>query len=255
MNNAVVIGGQGVVGKATRLAFKIKSYYDLLGSNITWEDVCKKRYIFLSLPTPALKKGHDIRVLNNTIMKIERESNIKHLYIVRSTTTPGQLEKIEHKLYTGSHIVHLPEFLTMSTWKEDANCPDIVMVGSDDTGSGKEVMNIMKKRFGYWKTRYFLTDLATSQLTKCAINNFYALKVVFANELFDFAKKVGAEYETVKRAMYARKWVGNNHLDVYFNGVRGVRGPCLPKELKAMAGATNSKLLQTALEINNKLVK
>lgn len=244
--NAVVIG-YGVVGKATAKALGIRKYIDHKGSNTTLAEAAKCRYIFLCLPTPVTGETHDMGEIVKTIADLNYYPG-ERIYIVRSTTTPGQLSSLGLK-----NVVHYPEFLTMKTADQDASNPDIVVVGECDLETGIEVAELLKKRFP--KAKHFLTDITTSELTKCAINNFYALKVIFANEMYDFANEIGADYEAVKDAMYERKWIGANHLEVIFHGERGVRGACLPKELKAMTHATGSPLLEIALKLNEKYVK
>lgn len=252
-SESVVIGGLGVIGIATRHTFKIKDYIDLKGSNIAMEEVARnKKYIFICLPTPAHNSLHDVSNIESVIANILSLGGEDKIFVVRSTTSPGQLEKLSKKLQI-KNIVHYPEFLTMSTWKKDSDNPDIVVLGFINKKVGSDVMNLLKDRFGE-KPKYISTDLATSELIKCSINNFYALKVIFANEIYDFSSKVGADYTKVKEAMYNRKWIGANHLDIFFRGARGVRGPCLPKELEAMVKASKSRLLKVAKEINDKLV-
>jgi UDP-glucose 6-dehydrogenase len=80
-----------------------------------------------------------------------------------------------------------------------------------------------------------LTDTVTAEFIKYAINTFYATKVLFANALYDVAENLGIEYDTVRDAMYARKWIGGNHLTVPWKGKRGINGKCLPKDLAAFA--------------------
>ena len=152
-------------------------------------------------------------------------------------------------------IVHLPEFLTEATWKQDTEHPDLIVIGSEDDNYAREVEALLRSR--YKTEEIHRTDTATSETLKYAINGFYALKVVYANELFDFCQRAGANYGTIKNCMYQRKWIGKNHLEVWFSHgleeqpVRGVRGKCLPKDLKAFANYSKSKLLKTAKELND----
>jgi len=250
MDNAVVVGGLGIVGNATRKAFGIKDYFDLRGSTITLEEIAKKkRYVFICLPTPPSQSGHKIDDILAIIRQIEQYPGGQKIYIIRSTTTPGQCQHIMNTLGIDC-VVHNPEFLTQSTWEEDIEHPDIIVVGSEKKQYGEEVVALYQARYrGY---PIFHTDTKTSEMIKCAINTFYALKVVFANEIYDICQKVGCDYDTVREAMYARKWIGKNHLRVVFNGRRGVRGKCLPKDLKAFNKAFESKLLLVAEELNRK---
>ena len=250
-DNAVVIGGLGVVGTATRKSLGIKDYFDLKGSTITLKDIAaKKRYIFICLPTPAKNSVHQVKPIKDIIKQIEQYEGGQHVFVVRSTTTPGQLDHMSDELGIDS-IVHYPEFLTMSTWEKDILDPELVVVGARKKDYGEQVMGIIMARYSGGPS-YFLTNLVTSELIKTGINSFYAMKVVFANEMYDFAQKVGADYDTFREALYARKWIGRNHLRAIFNGVRGVRGRCLPKDLDALATVTNSKLLRVVKELNKK---
>jgi nucleotide sugar dehydrogenase len=251
MNNAVVIGGSGVIGNATRLFFNIKDQWSRSIQTLTMEEVGKKKWVFICVPTPARNSIHDISIIHDTIAEIQKYGD--PLIVVRSTTTPGQLDKLSEEFHTDK-IIHFPEFLTMATWKEDTMNPDIIVIGGRNCKHVDKLEKIVKKILGFKNPKYFKTNLTTSELIKCSINNFYALKVIFANEIFDYAKKVDANYTMLKEAMYSRKWIGGNHFDVIFKGKRGVRGPCLPKELEAMVVATGSPLLKAAKEINDKLI-
>lgn len=251
MNNAVVVGGSGVIGTATRKLFGITDQYSRNTKTLTLEELGKKKYVFICVPTPATSKGHDISIIRDYIAAIRLYGD--PLIIVRSTTTPGQLEQLSEEFQTDK-ILHFPEFLTMDTWEEDALKPDIVVIGGKNAKYMNRLHMLITMNIQHAANAWIHTDLTTSELIKCSINNLYALKVIFANEMYDFAQKIGADWETVKDAMYARKWIGANHLDVFYKGKRGVRGPCLPKELEAMANTTKSKLLQTALQINERIV-
>jgi len=87
-------------------------------------------------------------------------------------------------------------------------------------------------------------------MIKYAINTLYALKVVFANQIFDYCRNIGANYNVIKDAMYARKWIGKNHLEVWHQGNRGAGGKCLEKDLEALAGESDLPLLKVANMLN-----
>lgn len=245
----VCVGGLGVVGKATMKTFGIKDCFDLKGSTLTLEEIANyKRYVFICVPTPVEGEAdvHDISAIRQIIKQIDNYGG-SHLYIVRSTTTPGQLKHLAEELDIDT-IVHAPEFLTMSTWKQDVEDPDLIVVGALLERYGDEVAALFRAR--YPNVELIQTTTTTSEMIKTAINSFYAIKVVFANEVYDACTRLDIEYDTVKEAMYKRKWIGQNHLDAVFNGVRGVRGPCLPKDLRAFGNGTGSKLAQLASKLN-----
>jgi UDPglucose 6-dehydrogenase len=249
--NAVVIGGLGIVGQSTRHALGIYNYYDLSGSNVYYKDLNQFKYIFLCLPTPVDKNGeYKIGDIKKVITDIKGNPD-KNIFILRSTVSPGTCKKLAEE--TKQIIVHVPEFLTESTWKEDSEWPDIVVIGADNSKIRKEIEGLFRSRFR--GANFILTDTITSETIKVSINSFYALKVVFANQIYDFCQKSGANYETVKEAMYARKWIGKNHLDVWHKGGRGASGKCLLKDLDAFANSSKLPLLEIANVLNKELVK
>ena len=153
----------------------------------------------------------------------------------------------------GANIVHVPEFLSEDTWKKDSEWSDIVVIGSDDKKIGDDVLGIFKGR--YKGAEFIYTDSTTAEMIKYAINCFYATKVVYANQVADYAEKVGANYTTIKKAMYARAWIGKNHLEIWHKGGRGSGGHCLEKDLEAFTEATKSALLKVANDLNKQLLK
>jgi len=142
----------------------------------------------------------------------------------------------------------------MSTWEKDAEWPDIVVIGGEDKKSRDEIVGIYKSR--YKGSEFIITDTITSEVIKYGVNTFYAQKVVFANQLYDFCKVEKANYETVKKALYARKWIGHNHLRIWNKeGKRGAGGGCLAKDLEAFAKFTKLPLLLKAYELNQEYLK
>jgi UDPglucose 6-dehydrogenase len=142
--------------------------------------------------------------------------------------------------------------LTESTAEEDAIHPDIVVVGGDQKNYVDDVVGIYQ---GHIKTaKIITTDSITAETVKYAVNTFYTTKCVFANEIFDICQRIGANYETIKEAMYSRKWIGKNHLDIWHKGGRGAGGKCLEKDLEAFENYSKSKLLETVKKLNDILL-
>ena len=239
MKNEGFIVGYGVVGQATAKALGITKYFDLKGSPWTLEDARKYKYIFICVPTPTVNGRCDTSAVEATVKQLGGN----HVFVIRSTVTPGTCRNLANKYHVMT--VSYPEFLTMSTAEEDALNPDLVVIGSDHKPALDGLSNYFLTDFpkdGSKGVPYLVrTDSTTAEMIKYAINTFYATKVVFANALYDVCQSAGVDYDTVKRAMYKRKWVGDNHLTVPFNGKRGLGGPCLPKDLEAFA-SYSSKL-------------
>lgn len=248
LNNAVIIGN-GVVGKSTAESLGITKYFDLKSNNISFEEASKQRYIFICLPTPTIDGKCFIGDIEDTVRKISKQKTTDTVIIIRSTVTPGTCRRLSKKYKIP--IIHHPEFLTEATVDDDTKNPDMLVFGSDSPNELKDFVEIYKES----SARKFVMDSISSETLKYAINVFYATKVVFANQIFDLCQKNGAEYDLIKEAMYQRKWIGKNHLDVWHKGYRGAGGNCLPKDLEAFTNYSKKPLLKEILKINRQLLK
>ena len=225
--DAVVIGGLGVVGTATRKMLGIDKYYDLDDSGISMEELRNTKYVFLCLPTPTVEGVCDVSRVRTYIQGLGEG----HVYIIRSTVIPGTAQQLA--LEFGVPVLSCPEFLTEATADVECLHPDLIILGADEDHLCTEVW---ERLFANVRVdRVVFTDTKTAEFIKYAVNTFYATKVLFANALYDVAQGIGIDYDTVRDAMYARKWIGGNHLTVPWKGTRGVNGKCLPKDLDAFA--------------------
>ena len=99
-----------------------------------------------------------------------------------------------------------------------------------------------------------------AEMVKYFGNTWFAIKVVFANQMYDLCKKIGADYDTIMESASADKRIGRSHLEVIHKGYRGYGGKCLPKDIKALiqfadANGVDLVLHKTAEEINSRLMK
>jgi UDPglucose 6-dehydrogenase len=93
-------------------------------------------------------------------------------------------------------------------------------------------------------------------------NAFYALKVAYANQMYDLCQKMGVDYNLVKECAKAEPMmVGdqqNTHLEIFHKGYRGYGGKCLPKDTRSIIQLAEKfgvdlSLLKKAEEYNNAL--
>ncbi|MEK7103904.1 MAG: LAGLIDADG family homing endonuclease, partial [Patescibacteria group bacterium] len=66
-----------------------------------------------------------------------------------------------------------------------------------------------------------------AEMVKYFGNNWFAVKVAFANQMYDICSKIGADYDTVMEAASADKRIGPSHLVALHKGYRGYGGKCL----------------------------
>lgn len=70
----------------------------------------------------------------------------------------------------------------------------------------------------------------SAELCKLMENSFIATKVMFCNEFYDLANKVGVDWNELREIWLADPRVGRSHTYVYPQN-RGFSGKCLPKDL------------------------
>lgn len=231
------------------MSFGIEKYYSRHDANITLEEASKYRYVFICMPTPTVEGKCFTDDIYDTVVKIaEGDPNNQCIFIIRSTVTPGFCKKLSDEL--SINIVSNPEFLSEDTWEKDAIQPILVVLGSNNTDIGGEVLGLYRGRFKYIEP--VVTDLSTAETIKYALNNFFSTKVIFSNEIYDFARSVKANYETIRNVLEKHPWGSKNHLTVYYKSKRGIHGKCLPKDLEFFANLTKSSLFNTLLKINER---
>ena len=119
MKKVGVIGG-GFVGSAIVSGFSLHSEIKVFDkdprkSTHTLEQVVSdSEFIFVCVPTPmsdAMGGGIDTTIIENVFSDIESniKSDMNPILIIKSTVTPGTIEKLQDK-YPSLDIIHSPEF-------------------------------------------------------------------------------------------------------------------------------------------------
>jgi len=98
-----------------------------------------------------------------------------------------------------------------------------------------------------------------AEMIKYFGNTFLATKVIFANQMYELCKRLDIDYEIVRRCVSADERIGPSHLNIYWDGYRGYRGKCFPKDMKALIQFADKKGVDLKLhkiveEINEKLI-
>lgn len=247
MDNACVLG-YGVVGRATAEVFGVKKYYSRSSQNITLDQAKECKYIFVCLPTNVEMGKYVTTDIEDIIQKVATKDNI---IILRSTIYPGFSRSLYERF--GVNIVFNPEFLNEDTAVDDAKNPDLVVIGADNNDLISQVRAMYASRFP--RISPIATDLNTAEFIKLGLNAFFATKVVFANQMYDYAQVVGANYEQYKQVIHQHRWGTRNHFDIFHKNGRGAGGKCLRKDLSAIAHYSQRPLLMAADILNRWLLK
>lgn len=253
MNSDKCILGWGTVGKCTALTFGIEKYYSRSDANITLEEASKCKFIFICLPTPTVEGVCDTSAITEIIKKLQTYPDFSNAtIIIRSTVYAGYNKYLQAELGL-KNIVSNPEFLSEDTWEKDAVKPMLVVIGSDDVDARERVAGLYRGRFKY--NEPIITNSITAEMIKYSLNVFFATKVIFANEVYDYSQKIGANYETIRQTLQAHPWGSKNHLQVFNKGGRGAGGKCLKKDLEAFSKAVGSSIfLEATNQTNHRLL-
>jgi UDP-glucose 6-dehydrogenase len=96
-------------------------------------------------------------------------------------------------------------------------------------------------------------------MAKYVANSFLAVKVSFANEIFDLCDRMRIDYADVRDIAAADERIGASHMDVLDGGYRGYGGKCLPKDTKSLLDLARSmridlRVLAAADAVNAELL-
>ena len=160
---------------------------------------------------------------------------------VRTTILPGSSEMLSRE--TGRTVCYMPEFLSERTYIEDFRRQPMVF-----TGAVELLCRIFKG-----KTFTTMTPLE-AEITKYAHNVFGAYKVTYFNAVYDYCKRMGADWARVHAGMLLSGYINDTHTFVPGpDGKFGYGGKCFPKDVNAFAKMTEGTPLGTLLAPLHKL--
>ena len=161
-----------------------------------------------------------------------------HTTAVRSTVPPGTMERLvipvlersaRKKAGSGFEVCFHPEFLREGSSVQDFFHPSRTVIGAARAKGAERFAQLWRPI----KAPLFVTSLKVAEMVKYADNAFHALKVAFANELGALAKSLGIASREVMRIFVADRKL--NISPLYLKPGFAFGGPCLPKDLRALA--------------------
>jgi UDPglucose 6-dehydrogenase len=158
------------------------------------------------------------------------------LVVIKSTVLPGTTELLQER-YPQHRFMFNPEFLRELSAYEDFIAPDRQIVGCTDA-SRSEAQSLMDllPRAPFER----ICSASEAEMTKYVANSFLAVKVSYANEVFDLCARMGIAYGQVRDMVAADARIGASHMDVFDAGYRGYGGKCLPKDSKSLLDLARS---------------
>ena len=217
-------------------------------------------FVFLCVQTPSLPSGRidvkPVKIASRSVGKALKRSDDYKIVVMKSTVVPSTtdsavlpiLEKLSgKKAGVGFGLCMNPEFLQEGSALKDSMEPSRIVIGSLDKRAGEK----LAKLYAPIKAEKIKTDLRSAEMIKYASNIFLATKISYANEIANICVRFGIDSETVLRAAGMDPRIGR----LFLKPGLGFGGSCLPKDVKALKDAANSKgyksrLLSTLLAVN-----
>jgi nucleotide sugar dehydrogenase len=262
--------GNGFVGKATRLLtsknHEVKIYdvdpEKCYPPNIRLADLTDCSIIFVAVPTPSNPDGSCHLELVKSVVRSIRALNICAHVVIRSTVVIGTCDELD--------CYFMPEFLTEKNWAEDVyHCRNWIVgtCAESNNANTTDVKDFMEKMTALisdacdegavqYNNITFVSN-KEAEMIKYYRNTFLAVKVSYSNEMHEFCKTRGIDYETVRRVATQDDRIGSSHTVVPGpDGHFGFGGTCFPKDTHSLlyqfeTAGTKSYILRSAVQRNN----
>jgi UDPglucose 6-dehydrogenase len=225
--------GMGCIGTANQIGFESIGH-SVIGHdpklNSTIEDIRNTEIAFVCVPTPSLDDGGcDSSIIDSVLEKLS-EMNYNGIIAIRSTVIPGYTQA-QIDRYTNLTICFVPEFLRERCAVNDfIKDQKLLSVGTNDRYVYQQVV----QAFGDLPAHTVHMTPNEAEILKYFNNSYAALRVTFANIMYELCKKFEADYTVVKNAYIGTGKAGDMYLDVSPH-LRGYGGRCLPKDIKALS--------------------
>ena len=169
---------------------------------------------------------------------------------MKSTVPPGTGRRFIHEYLAGTSIGYAanPEFLRAGQAVSDWQSPDRIVIGTapGDTRS----LEFVRSLYHDIEAPVVATDITTAEMIKYASNTFLATRISFMNEIASLCDILGASVDGVREGLALDSRSGAE----IFPGV-GYGGPCLPKDIGALArlarqADASADLLRAVIDVN-----
>jgi UDPglucose 6-dehydrogenase len=244
MNIGIV--GLGIVGSAIKFGFEklgntVHAHDKKLDTKL--EDLLGCEIIYLCVPTNQSEDGScDTSIVEECVDSL---SNLKYAGVVaiKSTVVPGTTSKLMERYGDHLSLAFVPEFLRERCALYDfVENNTLLAVGTE---CNKVYDIVLKSHGSYFKDSVMLKP-TEAEMLKYYSNVFNALRIIFANEVYEVCEALGADYTSIKNAFIRYSGLEDKYLDVNDN-FRGYGGTCLPKDVKALAKLTKDLNLNMSL--------
>ena len=190
-------------------------------------------FAYIAVPTPPHPDtgACDTRIVESVLDELPPGFTA----VIKSSVIPGTTESY-HQRYPHLKIAYSPEFLVERQRLEDFANQDLLVCGTHHADVAERVFSQHKEAGVLRQENLFHVTPTQAELVKYTKNTFYAMKVIFANQMYDICQAMGEDWYTIRDMITAEQAqpIGPSHLDPIFGLNRGFGGKCLPKDSQAL---------------------
>jgi len=211
--------------------------------------VTQAEIVFLCLPTPMGVDGTaDLSSLESVLRECRHCLPHGCVIVNKSTVPAGTAERVNRLLARPDiAVVSNPEFLREGSAVENFLNPDKIVVGCDRADAARRVAAL----YAPMGAPTLITDAASAELVKYAVNCFLAVKLSYVNGIAELCEHLGADIRDVIEGMGYDPRIGPQFL----SPGPGWGGSCLPKDIHALLKVavdtgSESRLLRATIAAN-----
>lgn len=247
----IIIAGYGVLGKAHEAIFKnIHNLFvadPLYNGKVVSEFTNDAEAVICCVSTP---QGTDGACEMKNVFEVVQQTKSHIPIIIRSTISLDGWDILK-ETFPHHSLTFAPEFLRANSAEQDMRSQTEMYIGGDDVEFWKGV---------YIKALlncdYISVDAKDLIAAKYFRNSFLATKVSFFNQVFDFCKAKGLDYNVVSDVVANDVRIGHSHTNV--TPARGFGGHCFPKDISAILHTADKSgvdlsLIRAAVVYNKKV--
>ena len=200
----------------------------------------KSEMIFMAVNTPTKKEGKgagraaDLSNIEACARDISKYSKSDKIVVEKSTLPVRTAEKIKEILIQNKKgikfdILSNPEFLAEGTAIKDLFKSDRVLIGGDESESGKKAIKLLIDIYSNWikKEKILTTNVWSAELAKLASNAMLAQRISSINSLSALCEKSGADVTELSKAIGMDHRIGKHFL----NASVAFGGSCFKKDI------------------------
>src|SRR6266850_8275269 len=190
--------------------------------------------VFIAVGTPQRDDGNaDLRAAMSVAHQVAGVAE-RYMVVVNKSTVPvGTAARMQAEIAARAKVeidvVSNPEFLKEGAAIDDFLRPDRIVIGSPSERA-RGIMAELYAPFVRTESPIYFMDPRSAELTKYAANAMLASRISFINDVAMLCERVGADVDSVRKAMGADERIGQKFL---FPGC-GYGGSCFPKDVKAL---------------------